>query len=119
MSGSCRLCHELIFSPPVVVVGELQPLHEYLVLVDVMRAHLLARHTRELQMLNMAVHDLVLFLSGLLLSNSLAEFAVQQSKHRQRLLSAVENASLTVVIERPAADERVLPGGEPFGVLKQ
>lgn len=110
MTGTCKLCLELITGAPVLEVGEDRAKAEFIAFSESMRKHVGARHLDSVQMFAGILTLAAGYFSALFADCPTEDFEAGKAATRDVLCAAVQGAQLVVDQGAPVDRPLVVPG---------
>jgi hypothetical protein len=101
VTGTCKLCRELVTGAPVLEVGPARMKAEFLAFAEAMRLHVSARHLDQVQVYGALITMLAQLFASLFGDCPLDDFKVGQDSVREFLCSQIRDAQVVISLERP------------------
>lgn len=101
MTGTCKLCLELIFGAPVADVGPEREKAEFLAFADAMRGHVGKRHPEQLQVYGALLTMAAAYLATTFADCHLDGFAEQQAGMRDAVAESIRDAKVVISAGTP------------------
>lgn len=108
MTGTCKLCREIVTGAPVLEVGPARSKAEFMAFADAMRMHVGLRHKEQLQVYGGLLTMAAAYLATLFADCPLDDFRTGQESTRDFICGQIHDAQVVIAAGTPVQSPLVV-----------
>lgn len=109
MTGTCKLCREIVTGAPVLEVGPEREAAEFFTFAEAMRKHIAARHMDAIQMYAGVLTVAAAYFSSLFADCSIEGFTAAQEQLQESICNQIRDAQVVIGPAAPVNRPLVVP----------